>query len=247
MSLLRKRRNGTYILDRREFLSRVKKITGFSPGNLSIYEKAFIHRSATLELEDGRRINNERLEFLGDAVLDTILSELLFSWYPEADEGELTKVRARVVNRDVLNRLALAIGIDTLLISQTNRKNPGKNLYGDALEALIGSVFIDKGYRRTRKFLLERVFARHLDLDNLLSTERDYKSQVFQWAQKQNRHINFSHAERDEAAINTPHFITTLHIDHELFGEGEGLSKKEAEQEASEQAWKKIRSLGYID
>ena len=117
MSLFRKRINGTYILDKREFSSRLKKILGFSPGNLKIYEIAFIHRSATFTLPDGKKVNNERLEYLGDAVLDAILSDYLFEKFPDANEGFLTKIRSRIVNRDVLNQLAVSMGINKILVS----------------------------------------------------------------------------------------------------------------------------------
>ena len=143
MPLLRKKKKSTFILDKREFQSRIKEITGLSPCNISIYEKALIHRSATFTREDGIRINNERLEFLGDAILDAILSDYLFNKFPQYDEGKLSKIRSRVVNQEVLNKLALSMGIDSLLINHMSSNNKGRKLYGDALEALIGSVFLD--------------------------------------------------------------------------------------------------------
>ena len=118
MSLFRRRINGTFILDKREFDLRLKKILGFKPGNRKIYEIAFIHRSASLTLPNGKKINNERLEYLGDAVLDAILSDYLFEKFPDANEGLLTKIRSRIVNREILNQLALAIGINKILITK---------------------------------------------------------------------------------------------------------------------------------
>ncbi|HEX7494411.1 MAG TPA: ribonuclease III domain-containing protein, partial [Bacteroidales bacterium] len=115
MSLFRKRINGKYLQDKREFASRLKFILGFTPGNLELYEIAFIHRSATFTLPDGKKVNNERLEYLGDAVLDAILSDYLFEKFPDANEGFLTKIRSRIVNRDVLNQLAISIGINKIL------------------------------------------------------------------------------------------------------------------------------------
>ena len=112
MSLFRKRINGTHLLDKREFNSRLKKMLGFSPGNLDLYEIAFIHRSATFTLPSGKKVNNERLEYLGDAVLDAILSDYLFEKFPDANEGFLTKIRSRIVNRDVLNELSVSMGIN---------------------------------------------------------------------------------------------------------------------------------------
>ena len=155
MSLFRKRINGTYLPDKREFRSRLKKILGTRPGNLELYEVAFIHRSATFVLPDGNKVNNERLEYLGDAVLDAILSDYLFEKFPEANEGFLTKIRSRIVNRDILNQLALSMGFSKILLSKVNSSTLTRNLYGDALEALIGAVFLDKGFKLG--FLLTRL------------------------------------------------------------------------------------------
>lgn len=233
--------------ERQAFVSELRRILGFRPTRISIYEKAFIHRSATLVLEDGKKINNERLEFLGDAVLDAILSEILFEKYPTADEGDLTKIRSRLVNRRVLNKLALSMSLDRLIVSHVSKTTGGKNIYGDALEALLGSIFIDKGYKKTKKFIVRNIISKHLDLDQIVHTEQDYKSQVFQWAQKLNKEISFNHTEQFEESSNKSIFCTTLLIDHEIFGEGNGKSKKIAEQEASLKALYKIRKIGFID
>lgn len=247
MALLGRKKKEPYLLDKREFHSRIKDIVGLSPTDISIYEKALIHRSATFIKEDGTRINNERLEFLGDAILDAILSDYLCNKFPEYDEGKLTKIRARVVNRDVLNKLAFSLGIDTLLISHINNKSKGKKLYGDALEALIGSVFLDKGYLRTKNFIIKRLLDKHLDIDLILSTERDYKSQVYQWSQKLNRNIELDFVEEFVDQQKDIKFTATLRIDHEIFGQGSGMSKREAEQIASYLAWTKIQKIGFID
>jgi len=245
--LLRKRKNGTFILDKREFSLRLYKILGFKPRNLRIYEMAFIHRSATHILNDGTKINNERLEYLGDAILDAILSEFLFEHYPDSNEGELTKLRARLVNGEHLNKLAQSLGINNLLISHINKNVPTRHLYGDALEALIGSVFLDKGYKKTKDFILRHILNNYIDLDTLMNTESDYKSQVFQWVQKLNKQIIFNYIEDYDFNNKKSVFNTVLRIDHEIFGEGTGSSKKEAEQKASLQAWNKINRLGFID
>ena len=179
MSLFLKRINGTYLLDKREFNSRLKKILGFSPGNLDLYEIAFIHRSATFTLPSGKKVNNERLEYLGDAVLDAILSDYLFEKFPDANEGFLTKIRSRIVNRDVLNELSVSMGINKILISKINSSHLTKNLYGDAFEALIGAVFLDKGFKKTKKVFIKNVLNKYLDLDLIVKTDTDYKSLVF--------------------------------------------------------------------
>jgi len=207
---------------------------------------AFIHRSATHKLSDGTSINNERLEFLGDAILDAVLSEYFFERYPDATEGDLTKLRSKLVNREHLNGLATRIGINQILISHINKSKQTRHLYGDALEALIGSIFVDKGYSRTRKFVINKILGSHADLSEVINTENDHKSQVFQWTQKMNKQISFNYVEEYDFTNAKNFFKTVLRIDHEIYGEGSGSSKKEAEQKASFEAWKKIMRTGYI-
>lgn len=243
MPLLNHRFNNTYVLDKHEFVSKMRKILGFRPGNLKLYEIAFIHRSASFTLPDGKRVNNERLEYLGDSVLNAILSDFLFEKFPNANEGFMTKIRARIVNRDVINHLAISIGIDKILVSNINSSNPTKNLYGDALEALIGSVFIDKGYFKTKKLFINKVLNKYLDLDKIINTDTDYKSLVFEWVQKKKTNLSFSYNEDYDFHHKKSVFTTVLYINKEVFGKGQGTSKKEAEQEASNQAWKRIKDI----
>lgn len=241
MSLFRKRINGTYLLDEQEFKVRLKKLLKFNPGNLQLYEIAFIHRSASLTLPNGKKVNNERLEYLGDAVLDAILSDFLFVKFPDANEGFLTKIRSRIVNRDVLNQLAISMGINKILISNINSTHQTKNLYGDALEALIGSVFLDKGFKKTKKLFLKNVLNKYLDLNVIVNTDTDYKSLVFEWVQKHKSNLIFTYNEEYDFNLKKSVFSTTLFIDREVLGEGHGSSKKEAEQEASSQAWIRLK------
>jgi ribonuclease III len=241
VSLFRKRINGTYILDKREFSSRLKKILGFKPGNLKLYEIAFIHRSATFTMPDGKKVNNERLEYLGDAVLDAILSDYLFEKFPDASEGFMTKIRSRIVNREVLNQLAVSMGINQILISNVSSGHPTRNLYGDALEALIGSVFLDKGFKKTQKTFITKVLNRYLDLNVIVNTDTDYKSMVFEWVQKHKSSLKFTYDEEYDFNLKKSVFSTILIIDKEEMGEGHGTSKKEAEQEAASQALKKLK------
>ncbi len=241
MFLFRKRINGTYILDKREFGTRLKKLLGFSPGNLRLYEVAFIHRSASFTLPDGKRVNNERLEYLGDAVLDAILSDYLFEKFPDASEGFMTKIRSRIVNREVLNQLAVSMGINKILVSNVNSAYPTRNLYGDALEALIGSIFLDKGFKKTKKLFINKVFNKYLDLNVIVNTDTDYKSLVFEWVQKHKNNLIFTYNEEYDFNLKKSIFSTTLIIDKEELGNGHGASKKEAEQEAASQAWSRLK------
>ncbi|HBE40432.1 MAG TPA: ribonuclease III [Bacteroidales bacterium] len=238
--------NGTLFLSKRDFRSRLRKILGFRPGNLKIYEAAFIHRSASYTLPDGKRINNERLEYLGDAVLDAILSEYLFKKFPDANEGFLTKIRSRIVNREVLNQLAISIGINTLLVSNVNSVQNSKNLCGDAFEALIGSAFIDRGFRKTKRMFIKRILNKFLDLNSIINTDTDYKSLVFEWVQKNKANLVFTYNEEYDFDHKKSVFTTTLLINKEEYGQGHGATKKEAEQEASCKAWEKIRDLYLI-
>lgn len=241
MSLFRKRKNGTYLTDKREFGSRLKQILGFSPGNLELYEIAFIHRSATFTLPNGKKVNNERLEYLGDAVLDAILSDYLFEKFPEANEGFLTKIRSRIVNRDVLNQLAVSMGINKILISKISSSHLTKNLYGDAFEALIGTVFLDKGFKKTKKLFIKNVLNKYLDLNLIVKTDTDYKSLVFEWVQKHKSNLIFTYNEEYDFIMKKSVFSTILFIDKKESGEGHGSSKKEAEQEAASQAWERLK------
>lgn len=240
MLLFRKRINGTYILDKREFGSRLKNIFGFKPGNLKLYEIAFIHRSASFTLPDGKKINNERLEYLGDAVLSAILSDYLFQKFPEANEGFMTKIRSRIVNREILNQLAVSMGINKILISNLGSTHSTKNLYGDALEALIGSLFLDKGFEKTKILFITNVLNKYLDLNLIINTDTDYKSLVFEWVQKHKSSLTFTYNEEYDFNQKKSVFSTILVIDNKNVGAGQGLSKKEAEQEASCIAWKAL-------
>ena len=170
-------------------------------------------------MPDGKKVNNERLEFLGDAVLDAILSDYLFEKFPDASEGFMTKIRSRIVNRDILNQLAISMGIDDILISNISSVQPTKNLYGDALEALIGSVFLDKGFRKTKKLFIRNVLNKYLDLEVIKNTDTDYKSLVFEWVQKHKSNLIFTYNEEYDFNMKKSVFSTTLIIDKEEMGE----------------------------
>ena len=243
MSLFSIRNNGTYIVNKQEFASRLRKIIGFRTTNLRIYEAAFIHRSASFTLTDGKRINNERLEFLGDAVLDAILSDYLFEKFPDANEGFMTKIRSRIVNREILNQLAISMGIDKFLVSNVSLNSSTRNLYGDALEALIGALFIDKGFKKTKSLFIKRVFNKYLDLGQIVDTDADYKSLVFEWIQKHKTNLTFEYKEEYDFKLKKSVFSATLIINNEEFGNGQGASKKEAEQEAAGKAWAKLKEI----
>lgn len=227
-------------IGKRKFYALLKTILGFRPINRKLYELAFIHKSASVKLPDGSFVNNERLEFLGDAILDAIISDFVFKIYDRKDEGFLTKIRSKIVSRDNLNDLAEIVGIDKLLISNVNQNNLGRNLYGNALEALIGAMYLDRGYWRTKNYVIRRVIKHHLNLEELEHTEVDFKSLIIEWAQKNKKDIRFSSSDQIDPEHRQLHFSVDLFIDDKQLGSGDGLTKKEAEQHASEEALHKI-------
>ncbi len=228
-----RKRSKRHIPDRSRFRSDLKKILGFRPKETGLYEMAFIHRSATLTRPDGTRINNERLEFLGDAIIDAIVSEYIYRLYPTAPEGFLTKGKARVVSRDTLNCLGLSMGLDRLIISNLAPTDSPRNLYGNTVEALIGAIFLERGFTRASRFFIERVLKKYLNLTEVLSSEADYKSLILEYCQKNKQKLNFKAEESSTGRTGQPLFRVTLEINNETVSYGDGPTKKEAEQEAA--------------
>jgi len=219
----------------KNFTRQLKRILGFRPRNFKLYQLAFVHKSASHIVFNNTRINNERLEFLGDAILDSMVAEYLFGKFPDKEEGFLTQTRSKIVNRDNLNHMAIKLGISEMIISKMSRENH-KSVYGDALEALIGAIYLDKGYDRTRRIVLERIIQSHININQLLETEIDFKSRIIEWGQKNKKSVNFTSFEEMDEHSNSPVFITHLIIVDDIVGRGSGNSKKEAEQNAARQA-----------
>ncbi len=240
---LKNRKNKTVLHNRGRFRSELKQLIGFPPRNLLLYETAFIHRSATCTMPDGVRVNNERLEYLGDAVITAILSGYLFHLFPDASEGFLTKARARIVNRDTLNHLAVAMGVDKLIVSNLGPSDSSFNLYGNALEALVGVIFIETGFKRTSRFFIERGLKRHLNLNAMLIEETNYKSLILEYCQKRREKLTFTLHEKKVKESSHPWFMVSLEINHKQIAQGEGTSRKEAEQQASMAALGKLGLL----
>lgn len=234
LSKLRKKKSYIFVPEKK-FLKQLKEILGFSPRNLELYQLALIHKSASGRFSRQTKINNERLEFLGDAILDSIVAEHLYQQFPDKDEGFLTQLRSKIVNRDTLKRIAIKMGIAGLLITRVS-KDDYNALYGDALEALIGAIYLDRGFKKTRKFVIERIINYHLNLEKLCITEVDFKSRIIEWGQKNKKEINFTSQEQVNETDNSTVFVTYLLILDEIMGTGSGKSKKEAEQNAAKQA-----------
>jgi ribonuclease-3 len=211
-------------------------ILNFLPGNLKLYEIAFIHKSASTTSKNGQIINNERLEYLGDAILDAIIADYLYTKFPERDEGFLTQLRSKIVKRKQLNKLAIKIGISSFLVSNTGSQLSKQNLLGNAFEALIGAIYIDKGYMRTRRFVINRILRKHLDLEKVARKESDFKSRLIEWAQKNKYDIRFISREATLHHNQNNSFVSQVMLTDQELGTGTGSSKKEAEQKAAEQA-----------
>ena len=182
---------------------------------------------------------NERLEFLGDAVLSSVISDYLYSNFVREREGFLSKSRSNLVCRDTLNELALDIGIDRFLEACGLPHQHNHHVYGNALEALIGAIYIDKGYKQCRRFLLDRVFSRHLDMESLVRADKNYKSRLIEWTQKNHRNIEFKLVS-EELRKEGAYFLTEVYVDNELLGNGDGFSKRESQQKAARQAILKL-------
>ncbi len=217
---------------KKDIYKKIVDLLGFFPGNLLIYEKAFVHKSASIIVSKKHFFNNERLEFLGDAVIDTIIADYLFNHYKKKDEGFLTQMRAKIVKRKQLNYIAKKLKIDKLVVTQTNITE-NKHIYGNALEAFIGAIFIDKGYKQAKKYFIKNIIEAYLNLENLQKTESDFKSRLIEWAQKSKSEVIFNNTEEISDQKNTPVFYSSVMVEGHEYGSGKGFSKKEAEQNAA--------------
>jgi len=218
------------------FIRSLRNLMGFYPGNLALYKLAFSHRSLALETAGGNRLSNERLEYLGDAILGAVVADLLFKKYPFKEEGFLTEMRSRIVSRENLKILARKIGIDEML-----RKNAGpgtyRSMYGDAFEAYIGAIYLDKGYRITQKYLLEKIIRPHVDMEEVESTEKNFKSLILNWGQKEKHSILFDTVDED---VKSRLITIRLVIDGEERATAMDHVKKKAEQIAAEKVCKEL-------
>lgn len=205
---------------------------GFVPGNRNLYKLALLHKSASRYTKDGTVLNYERLEFLGDAVLGAIVAELLYKFFPLKDEGFLTRVRSKVVSRESLNELAMNIGLNKAVVAKSDISR-NKHVYGDVFEAFIGAMFLDQGFANTKKFIEKFIFPNFFNIKDLVTVDRNYKSRLIEWGQKNKLEVIFNLAENPHNRRNR--FSCTILIAGNEKGSGFGASKKEAEQNAAEQ------------
>ena len=217
----------------KEYYRIVYTVFGIYPNNIELYKLALIHRSASLLREDGIPLNNERLEFLGDAVLEAVVSDYLFIEFPGHDEGFLTQMRSRIVSRASLNQISINIGLSEHIIMQQGGLYVQKHLYGDALEAMIGAIYLDKGFDFVNRLLINHILRDNINLGMMTHTENDFKSRLIEWCQKNRREIVFHTEHTPESTAQLPMFRSGVLIDGVEMGYGNGSSKKEAEQHAA--------------
>jgi len=216
-------------------------VLGFYPDRIDLYREAMTHRSSSIRSKRGRWVNNERLEFLGDAILDAIVADILYKKFEHKKEGFLTSTRSRIVQRETLNKLAVELGLDKLIVSSTRNLAHNTNIYGDALEAVIGAIYLDQGYRVAKKFVYETMIKQHLNIENVLKSEVDFKSRLIEWGQKNKVEVCFEVTDSSYDAQNNPVFISCVKVAGVEVGSGKGYSKKESHQMAAKVAIKKLR------
>lgn len=223
----------------RESYSLLYGILGFLPGNLQPYKMALTHSSLAGSYKKKLHCN-ERLEFLGDAVLSSITADYLYKRFRKEREGFLSKSRSNLVCRENLNAVALEMGLDKLVHIHDIPQQHNNYVYGNALEALVGAIYIDKGYEHCRRFVLEKVFIGMPDVEAVAKSDNNHKSRLIEWAQKERRTVDFTLVS-EEMRSDGSYFISEAVVDGEVYGRGEGFSKRESQQHAACEALKRIK------
>lgn len=218
------------------FFLQLKKIIGFTPKNKDLYVKAFTHRSMNIKDKKRNPINYERLEFVGDAMLGSVIASYLFNEVPHGDEGYLTKMRSKVVSREHLNSLGADLKLVDLVKSKIPTSNFGNNIHGNLFEALVGAIFLDKGYKQCEQFIYKRVINPHVDIETLEGKVISYKSLLIEWCQKEKKQFDFNVYE-DTGNDEIKHFSVKLSIDDKIIAKARATSKKKAEEKASKRAF----------
>ena len=218
------------------FFLQLKKILGFKPKNKALYLKAFTHRSMNIKDREGNAVNYERLEFVGDAMLSAVIASFLFSEVPQGDEGYLTKMRSKVVSREHLNELGKELNLIDLVESKIPKSNFGNNIHGNLFEALVGAIFLDKGYNYCEKFIYSKVIKPHVDIETLEGKVISYKSLLIEWCQKEKKTFDYQVYE-DTGNDELKHFSVKLSINDKVVAKARATSKKKAEEKASRRAF----------
>jgi len=220
----------------------IKNVFGYSPKNVFLYKLAFTHSSLT-EGKNGIMENNERLEYLGDAIIGAVVADFLFKKFPCKSEGFLTEMRSKIVSRNSLNKLSQKLGIEKLIQihTQSDQCVLKNSINGDAFEAFIGALYLDKGYHFTKKILINRIIKNHIDVEDLINKEFNFKSRLLEWTQREHKTLEFKVKEEIVNGINKLYLVDAI-IDSIVEGSGEDFSIKKAEQNAAENAYSKLIS-----
>ncbi|WP_281989769.1 ribonuclease III [Aquimarina aggregata] len=218
------------------FFSKIQKILGFKPKNIRPYEKAFTHRSLNLKDSKGNAVNYERLEFLGDAMLSSVIASHLFKEVPEGNEGYLTKMRAKVVSRKHLNELGKDLKLIDLVRTNIPKSQFGVNIHGNLFEALIGAIYLDRGFMYCERFIQEAVINPYVDIESLEGQVISYKSLLIEWCQKEKKPFNYEIYE-DTGKDEMKHFAVKLWINDKVVAKARATSKKKAEEKASKRGY----------
>lgn len=225
-------------------MKQVRSITGFLPRGPFLYRLALRHSSLVTTRKYSHMECNERLEFLGDTILDSVVSEYLFKLFPTQPEGFLTEMRAKIVNRRSLNDICKKIKLDNLVQYNTSRKGQvNKSMYGDALEAFIGATYMDRGYKKTRRFIIQKILLEHIDLTQVEDTIINFKSMLLEYVQKEKMDALAYELVNERGEGNDKFFRVQVKIGQKVLGTGEGKKKKVAEQSASQDALLRLKVL----
>ena len=219
-----------------DFFLGMSQILGFKPKDLTYYKKAFLHRSMNKRDKDGNPLNYERLEFLGDSMLGTIISKHLYNVVPNGDEGYLTKMRSKIVSREHLNELGKDLRLIDFVESRIPKTHFGQNIHGNVFEALVGAIYLDRGYPYCEKFIKKRVIEPYVDIEQLEGRVISYKSLIIEWCQKQKKTFDFNVYE-DTGKDSLKHFAVKLTIGGNIVAKARATSKKKAEERASKRAF----------
>lgn len=211
---------------------RFYKILGFYPHNIEIYKQALLHKSSSVKTQ-GRLINNERLEFLGDAILDAVVADIVYKKFEGKREGFLTNTRSKIVQRETLNNIAINIGLDKLIKYSSKQSSHNSYMSGNAFEALVGAIYLDRGYKACMKFMEKRIIGQYINLEKISRKEVNFKSKLIEWSQKNKFEIEFRLIGQSLDESQNPIFETQILVENISGGTGKGYSKKESQQEAA--------------
>lgn len=223
----------------KEFFSLLYSVLGFYPRSAAPYRQALLHKSMHRK-EQGHQIDNERLEFLGDAILDAVMGDVVFRRFPGKREGFLTNVRSKVVQRESLNRLSHEIGLDRLLQTQSLNQSHNSNLAGNALEALVGAIYLDYGYATCHAFVRQRILRRCINIEKVAYQEVNFKSKLLEWSQKRRVDVEFRLVSQRSDEHHNPIFTTRVMLNGIATESGKGYSKKESQQQAAKKTCQRL-------